>query len=308
MKLDKYNRWINKNCSSIRNKTILLNGVTGGIGKAVTYYLASLKNKLIFLVRNTKEAEIIKKDLIEKYNIEIEIIFFDLLDKNSLDEALNNISDINDIDVFINISGIYHQKEEIIDGIEKTYIVNYLNPAYFIKKLLILNPRIKTIIVSSITYSIKKIKENNFESFENYSKYLNSIKNKTIKYGFSKHLLMQYLISLSNKFHYKVIFVHPGVSKTNLFSKKNKAYGKAFYLFVPKMMDLIFMKPEKACLSILKAINEDNLKERLWIGPRGFLKFWGYPSICKLRKSLFDEDSLNLIYKETEEYFKRIKE
>lgn len=293
-----YQNWIDKNIVNLSNKIILINGVTGGIGKATVFYLAALKNELIFLVRNLNEAEIIKNELKEKYGVKIKILFFDYLNKNSLKDCLDRLKEYDHIDIFLNISGIYHQKEEYIDNVEKTFIVNYLAPSYFISSLFNIFPSIKVIDVSSVTYSLKRIKNDNFfndkESFVNY---LRKIKNKTVRYGFSKRLLMEYLLFLKIYEQKNIIFVHPGVSTTNLFDKKNNAYGKWFYYFIPKLMNIIFMKPSKACLSLLLGAEVKELNNNLWIGPRGLLNFWGYPKIYKLKKDLFNKNFIGKIYK-----------
>lgn len=297
-----YKKWININIKNLKNKTILINGVTGGIGKATVYYLASLNNSLIFLVRNLKEAEKLKNEIIKTYNVNVDIIFFDYLDKNSLNNCLINLKTNKKIDIFMNVSGIYHQKEEYIGDIEKTFIVNYFAPSYFISSLFKLFPDLKVIDVSSVTYQIKKIKNINYlANKESFINYLKTIKNKTIRYGLSKRFLMQYLLYLKINENKNIVFVHPGVSKTNLFDKKNNAYGKWFYYFVPSLMNLIFMKPSKACLSLLKGAEIDNINKNFWVGPHGFLNFWGYPKIYKLRKDLMNKEIIEKIYSLTNE-------
>lgn len=299
-----YDKWINKNIKDLKNKTILINGITGGIGIETANYLASLNNELIFLVRNIKFSVIIKSEIIEKYNTKIFIIFFDYLNINSLNDCLNILKSYKKIDVFINVSGIYHQKEEYINDIEKTFIVNYLAPSYFISHLFNIFPLIKVVDVSSVTYSIKTIKNISvFENTESFINYLKKIKNKTLRYGLSKRLIMEYLLYLKVKENKNIIFVHPGVSKTNLFDKKNNAYGKWFYYFVPFLMNIIFMKPSKACLSVLKGADISKINNNLWIGPRGLFKFWGYPKIYKLRKDLMNKEIIDRIYLLTNELF-----
>ena len=85
-----------------------------------------------------------------------------------------------------------------------------------------------------------------------------------------------------------IVLAHPGISTTNLFSKKNNAFPKIFYILIVPLMKLIFMNQEKAALSLLNAINDDyNLNE--WSGPRGFLHCWGYPNKQKFDKKIIKD-------------------
>ena len=107
--------------------------------------------------------------------------------------------------------------------------------------------------------------------------YLNNVKNKTKRYALSKHLLTSYLLFLKESQNINITLTHPEIAVTKLFDKKNKAYNKLFYLFVPSIMKLIFMNSAKASLSILKGINCDYTPLTKWVGPRGLFHLWGYP-------------------------------
>ncbi len=309
MKENKYLKWIDKNIKNLKEKRIVLNGATGGIGKEVAFYLSYLKNNLIFLVRNINEGEKLKEEFETKFSNHIEVIYFDFLDKCSLDNSLNKLSKYNDIYAFINIGGIYHQKEEYISNIEKTYIVNYFNSVYFIEKYIAYFPSSKIVDVSSITYSSKKIKKKDLSSLSNpdaYINYLNSYKNKTSRYALSKRLKMECLLFIKDIHNINLIFTHPGISKTNLFSKKNNAYPSWFYLFVPKLMELVFMSPKKASLPMILALEIDKIKEGYWVGPKGFASSYGYPSIYKLKKDLFNKKLNKRVYELTKEINERL--
>ena len=71
------------------------------------------------------------------------------------------------------------------------------------------------------------------------------MKNKTKRYALSKHLLTSYLLFLkesqNESQNINITLTHPEIAVTKLFDKKNKAYNKLFYLFVPSIMKLIFM-------------------------------------------------------------------
>ena len=296
-KEEKYFNWVNQNIINVTNKTILINGATGGIGSSLITYLSYLKNDLYLLVRNLKEGNILKEKLEKRFHNKIEVIYFDYLDKKSLLNSLKFVKNIANLDYFINVSGIYHQTYQLIEGVEKTYLVNYFRPSFFIKELLMIKPQCKIIVVSSLTSSVKLKNKNKLLNSENdLISYLNKVKNKTKRYALSKHLLTSYLLFLKESQNINITLTHPGIAVTKLFDKKNKAYNKLFYIFVPSIMKLIFMDSAKASLSILKGIDCDYTPLTKWVGPRGLFHSWGYPKIYNLRKNLLNLNENSKIF------------
>ncbi len=296
-KEEKYFNWVNQNIINVTNKTILINGATGGIGSSLITYLSYLKNDLYLLVRNLKEGNILKEKLEKRFHNKIEVIYFDYLDEKSLLNTLEFVKNNANLDYFINVSGIYHQAYQLIEGVEKTYLVNYFRPSFFIKELLMIKPQCKIIVVSSLTSSVKLKNKNNLLNSENdLISYLNNVKNKTKRYALSKHLLTSYLLFLKESQNINITLTHPGIAVTKLFDKKNKAYNKLFYIFVPSIMKLIFMDSAKASLSILKGIDCDYTPLAKRVGPRGLFHSWGYPKIYNLRKNLLNLNENSKIF------------
>ena len=296
-KEEKYFNWVNQNIINVTNKTILINGATGGIGSSLITYLSYLKNDLYLLVRNLKEGNILKEKLETRFHNKIEVIYFDYLDEKSLLNTLELVKNLANLDYFINVSGIYHQAYQLIEGVEKTYLVNYFRPSFFIKELLMIKPQCKIIVVSSLTSSIKLKNKNKLLNSENdLISYLNNVKNRHKRYALSKHLLTSYFLFLKENQNINITLTHPGVAVTKLFDKKNKAYNKLFYIFVPSIMKLIFMDSAKASLSILKGIDCDYTPLTKWVGPRGLFHSWGYPKIYNLRKNLLNLDENSKIF------------
>ena len=296
-KEEKYFNWVNQNIINVTNKTILINGATGGIGSSLITYLSYLKNDLYLLVRNLKEGNILKERLEKRFHNKIEVIYFDYLDKKSLLNTLEFVKNLANLDYFINVSGIYHQAYQLIESVEKTYLVNYFRPSFFIKELLMIKPQCKIIVVSSLTSSVKLKNKNKLLNSENdLISYLNNVKNKTKRYALSKHLLTSYLLFLKETQNINITLTHPGIAVTKLFDKKNKAYNKLFYIFAPSIMKLIFMDSAKASLSILKGIDCDYTPLTKWVGPRGLFHSWGYPKIYNLRKNLLNLNENSKIF------------
>ena len=79
--------------------------------------------------------------------------------------------------------------------------------------------------------------------------------------------------------------VHPGITFTNITAH----YPPLIFAIIKHPMKLIFMKPSKACLSILYGIFAD-APSGYWIGPRIF-DVWGLPSVKRLRTAGSEEKS-----------------
>lgn len=278
---EKYFRFIDKNLKgNFKNKKALIIGGTGGTGKALCEYALYLGMDLILCARNLELANKIKAELNAKYNNNIQILKFDFLNDEVLNDAFEFLKE-QKVDYFFNDAGIYHQNIRLINNKDVTYLVNFLKPIEFINRLFSLENYKKTrfVNVASLSYMYKKV---NLEDPENLK-----TKIKTMHYATSKRMLVLGTLILKNN-GVNITLAHPGVSTTNLFDKKNNAFPKIFYYFFVPLMKIIFMNKDKAALSLLFGINgEFKLDE--WSGPRGLLHSWGYPNKQKLKKSLFKE-------------------
>ena len=77
VKIMKYEKWINENCSRLDGKTVCITGSTGGLGTVVANELAYLGANLILANRNKKKSEKQKEELLRLYpTIEIKILSF----------------------------------------------------------------------------------------------------------------------------------------------------------------------------------------------------------------------------------------
>jgi hypothetical protein len=60
------------------------------------------------------------------------------------------------------------------------------------------------------------------------------------------------------------------------------------------------MSNDKASLPIISGINMEH-DNKHWIGPRGIFQVWGYPSIKRVKKDLFDYKQIKLIKEKIDE-------
>ncbi len=282
----------------LKNKTILISGSTGSIGKEISNYLSYFNATLIILGRNEKLLLNLKKELEDKYHNNISFFLIDFENNDSIDNLINHLS-LNKIkvDIFISNHGIYHLKKKLINNFDNTFYVNYLMNIYLINKLIELNESTKIVGQVSISYHfINKINKNEID--------LKNNKNLTKIYSNSKYWLISYLLKLKS-LNKNVVMTHPGICYTNLFKKKNNAYNKLFYIFISPLIKLIFLNPKKGALPLIEGVFSESINYSYWIGPKIF-GIWGKPKTYKLNKKILNQADIEFIYKITNEIFKSL--
>ena len=267
--------------AEILGKPIALNGATGGIGGALAERLAEEGAELLLLVRDVKKGETLADKLKNQYGAKTKVLAFDFDLPETLESSLQEIRS-SGCRLFFNVAGIYHQAPDVSSGLERTYLINYVEPVRFIRALLEVCPGIRIVAVSSLTATLGKTrKAREAIDWTRPEETMNGAGGRTMSYALSKSLLMSALMGLQDE-GADVRFAHPGVSCTNLFDPKNKAYPSWFYKVAPPIMRKIFMSPRKACLSVYEAGTRDFDGKERWLGPRGLFHAWGKPGETKL--------------------------
>lgn len=123
----------------MQDKICLITGATSGIGKAAAFVLAKNNCHVILTgrsnVKGNKTAESIK---IHTNNTKIKFIKADLSSAASIKELSEKLQSlVPRIDILINNAGVYYTKRHINeDGIEVTFMVNYLSRFYLTNLLI----------------------------------------------------------------------------------------------------------------------------------------------------------------------------
>ena len=271
-------KWLNKNTNSLENKTIAITGSTGSLGNELCFYFARLGAKLVFLNRNKQKTELQIEKIKQKYaNVQIEFISVDMQNINSVKQATEQLNQQNIDYVVLNAGAYKIKKEKSSLGYDNVFQINFISPYYIARKTTQKNPNCKIIAVGSISYKMLKT---NFDDVD-----FSACKKQIKVYGNSKRYLMSALQKYFEKNNIEnYAIAHPGICYTNITSN----FSKYINWIVKFGMKVVFEKPQKASLSILKAVFE-NTSSNNWIGPRVF-GIWGKPKKQKLKKILAEEE------------------
>jgi NAD(P)-dependent dehydrogenase (short-subunit alcohol dehydrogenase family) len=286
--------YVKSNTESLSGKTVAVTGATGGLGKELVRFLASLGANLILMDRNRGRSEALAKELCESFpDISVELITVDLADIESVKRATEELK-LSEPDVFIHNAGAYSIPRCVTNaGFDNVFQINFVSPYYMIRELLpvLRKKRGRAVAVGSIAHNYSKIDENDID--------FKTRKRASLVYGNAKRYLTYALHELfKDEKEASLAISHPGISFTNITAH----YPKLIFAIIKHPMKLIFMKPKKACLSILKGVFE-KCEYREWIGPR-FFNVWGLPK--KKRLNTASDAEIAAIGKTADKIFKEL--
>lgn len=273
-----YYKWLNKNATSLKGKTVAVSGATGGIGRELCDYLAYLGADIVCLDRNQNKSNKLITDLKAKYPcLSAKHITVDLEDFNRVKELVNQLKFLN-IDYLILNAGAYKISRHKCDtGYDNVFQINFISPYYMASQLksIIKSRDGRVIAVSSIAHNYSKIDTNDID--------FSTRKAASLVYGNAKRMLT---LGLYSNFQNEnsLSIVHPGITLTNITAH----YPKWLFAIIKHPMKVIFMSPKKAALSIIMGIY-DSTATGEWIGPKLF-NIWGLP--CKKALKTFSQCEL----------------
>ena len=260
------NKWLKRNCESLKGKTVAITGSTGGLGKELCVYLARLGANLVLIDRNREKSECLAKMLKENFSARVTLVTADLEDMYSVTVATELVKKEKP-DIFIHNAGAYSiPRHKTKQGIDNVFAINFASPYYMIKELIptLSQTNGRVIAVGSIAHNYSKSDPDDID----FSNQTASSK----VYGNAKRYLMCALWELfKNESQVKLAITHPGITPTGITAH----YPAWIYAIIKYPMKIIFMRPRVAALSILKGAFEDTGYME-WIGPWLF-SIWGRP-------------------------------
>lgn len=269
----KYSRWLEKNTHSLNGKNVVITGSTGGLGKEICLYLLYLGADLILIDRNPQKSSELDAFLKLQYpKAKIKHLIADMEDFSSVKSVSETLKSL-EVDVLILNAGAYSIPRRTTDtGFDNVFQINFVSHYYITKELLPLLSMRKgrVIAVGSIAHNYSKTDPLSID-FKDRNK-------SSLVYGNSKRYLMFSLFELFKEHNQVSLSItHPGITFTNITSH----YPKFIFALIKYPMKLIFMKPKKAALSIIKGLFNET-KYHTWIGP-GRFDIWGNPEIKALK-------------------------
>lgn len=265
--MSRYQKWLSRHTESLCGKTVALTGSTGGLGNALSRYLVRLGASLILLDRNAEKSAAWRRQLIAEFpNSKIKCIHVDLEDMASVREAVARLKK-EPLDLFIHNAGAYSIPRHKCDtGFDNVFQINFVSPYYMIRELLPLlrERKGRAVAVSSIAHNYSKADPKDVD--------FSTRKQASLVYGNAKRYLTYALSELfSKETEASLSITHPGISLTGITAH----YPKVIFALIKHPMKVIFMRPQKAALSILWGVFEGT-GDNEWIGPRLF-DVWGLP-------------------------------
>ena len=256
---------------SLKNKTVVITGTTGGLGSALCDYLLSYGAKLYMINRNEKKTKALTERLLLKYpDAKISRILCDLSDMEQVKKTADELQRLP-IDIFMLNAGVYAIPRAVGSaGYDTVFQTNFLSHYFLVKSLLPLleKRKAKVVVTGSIAHRFHPADPLD-PDFSNHRGAGNI-------YGNSKRFLMFSLMELLKDSPVSFAVGHPGISPTGITGN----YPPLLLKIVKPAMKLLFMRPEKACLGVLKAACE-TVPYCHWAGPAVF-DIWGKPVIKPL--------------------------
>jgi short-subunit dehydrogenase len=235
-------------------KICLITGATSGLGKALTKKLATKNYNLILVSKSKNKLQSLSK-LLNTKNIK-----YITADLTKIRNIKKNINKINKVDILINNAGNFYFKKEK-GKINRTMMLNYFIPIFFIKKLILEKKNKKRRLVINVSsHSIKRstIPISKIEKLEKYNGWQ--------IYKFSK-LLLCLLTNFLSKKNSNIDFYSffPGRMRTSFGSENNiliKNITKVYLKILGNNPDLIADKIIKI-IENRKQIEKTNFEKKI---------------------------------------------
>ncbi|NGP87598.1 SDR family oxidoreductase [Fodinibius halophilus] len=215
----------------LTNKLCVVTGANSGIGKETARAFAKQQAYVIMVCRNEKRAKEAKHEIIAKTNhTGVEIMLADLALQHDVRELANKITQkYEKVDLLVNNAGLIpDDREETIDGIEKTLAVNHLAP-FLLTNLL--GDHLKKATEARVVNVSSEVHRLGAKSFDLDNLQLRNDYSPMKAYGISKLCNIMFTHELSKRWADSTVTtnsLHPGVVRTQL-AEEASWFMKLFY-------------------------------------------------------------------------------
>ncbi len=267
--------WLEKYTERLDGRLVAITGATGGLGGALCRHLLALGASLVLLDRNRQRSDALKAALEAEFKgARITQITLDLADMASVRSACEALEALT-LDVLIHNAGAYSIPRKTCDtGYDNVFQINFVSPYYMTRRLLpLLRARGgRVVAVGSIAHRYSRMDADDVD----FSRRTCA----SLVYGNAKRYLMYALWSLfEGETGASLAVTHPGISFTGITAH----YPPWLFAIIKHPMKIVFMRPRKAALSILRGVLAPT-EMREWWGPRLF-DVWGLPTRRRVRSA-----------------------
>lgn len=211
-------------------KTIIITGVSSGIGKALIHHFTKKGERVIGISRNREKLDHVLDELNEAYpNHHTVMMTCDFSSFRDMKRTVENIKEgyKDGIDVLINNAAIVPKaKKFTVDDFEMQFQVNHLAVAYFIESLkdLVIKKSGRVITTSSDAHKRARFVSTDLEALSKYHSFRSYCRTKLYNV-----LYTLYLRKIHQKDAITFYAVHPGRVKTEIGTKDTSLLYKIFW-------------------------------------------------------------------------------
>jgi NAD(P)-dependent dehydrogenase (short-subunit alcohol dehydrogenase family) len=299
-------KWNYDDIGDQTGKIFLVTGANSGLGFSASRGLASHGATVIITSRSLEKGIEASNKIKKKFpDAKLDVMELDLASFKSIKELATNFkSKYSQLNGLLNNAGVMQppfRKTE--DGLELQMGTNHFG--HFLLTGLLLDiikntPNSRVIMQSSFAHEITN--GINFEDINNEKNY-----SRTGVYSQSKLANLLFAFELNRKFQEHNIksislAVHPGYSSTNLQLTGPALGGASLFSRVYKVTNAVFAQSvDRGALPLIYASVASDVHGGDYIGPNGMKSMRGYPKRLKAKKTAYDKESAQKLWKISEE-------
>lgn len=272
--------WLRTHTHSLAGRRVAITGPTGGLGRELCRYMATLGAELVLLGRNGDALGALQRELEHAYpGAAIRCIRLDLENMEQVRAACDALEAAPPDILFLSAGAYSIPRRTCSTGFDNVFQINFVSHNYLLRRLAPLmteRPGARVVVVGSIAHRYSRTDPADVD--------FSTRRSAALVYGNSKRYLMASCWEyVARQTGVSLAVVHPGITFTNITAH----YPKWLFTLIKNPMKWIFMSPRRACLSLVQGVFEETGRGE-WIGPR-WLDIWGLPKKRRLRSLPADE-------------------
>ncbi len=296
--------WTPERLDSLTGKTYVITGANAGAGFEATRILLAKGAKVVMLNRSADKSSAAIVKLKQEFGSDADVAFvrMDLAVLDSVREASAEVLEsVPQIDALICNAAIAQvaRQELTVDGFESQLGVNhyghFLLCGLLFERIDASKGRIVVVASEGHKMGLKTIKFDDMNWDNDY--------NANHAYSQSKLAQMMFAYELQNRVKaanksVEVFVCHPGSSNTSLINDKAGFMTRMAWSLM--VMTPLVQSAEKGAYPEVMCATEDNLKQRAYYGPTGFMNFGGPVGECKLEPFAYDSEVIAKLWEISE--------